>query len=299
MIPQKLKKGDKVAVVAPSGKLKSKDLDAGLVVLENWGLEVLPGAHLFDGEGFFSASEENRKKDLQEAIDDPEIKAIFCARGGFGLGKIIDDLQLLPLLKDPKWIVGFSDITLLHFKLHSLGLHSIHGPMVKQFGQHVDNASIQSLKSILFSDDPVVYEGTAHKNNRSGSGFGPLIGGNLTLITNNLGTKSDVEFRGKVLFIEEVNEFLYVVDRHLNQLQRAQKLDHLEALIVGQFTSMKDTDPNYGKSAYDLISEYVDPYHFPVLFDFPAGHGKQNMSLEMSSDCKVIVDKEKASVRTL
>ena len=154
MVPERLKKGDKVAVVAPAGRFKSQDIDPGLSILDDWGLDVQLGKHIFNADGFFSASDENRRKDLQEAISSPDIKAIFCARGGFGLGKIIDDLYLLPLLKNPKWIIGFSDITLLHFKLHSLGLISIHGPMVRQYGQHVDSSSVQALDGATVVVDP-------------------------------------------------------------------------------------------------------------------------------------------------
>ena len=154
MVPERLKKGDKVAVVAPAGRFKSQDIDPGLSILDDWGLDVQLGKHIFNADGFFSASDENRRKDLQEAISSPDIKAIFCARGGFGLGKIIDDLYLLPLLKNPKWIIGFSDITLLHFKLHVLGLISIHGPMVRQYGQHVDSSSVQALDGATVVVDP-------------------------------------------------------------------------------------------------------------------------------------------------
>jgi len=299
MRPELLKEGDRVAIVAPAGRLKRNDLDPGLIILHDWGLDIQLGRHVYDDNGFFSATDENRLQDLQQAINSPEVKAIFCARGGYGLGKIIDSLQLHSLLENPKWIIGFSDITLLHFELHKLGLISVHGPMVKQFGQSIDQVSVQTLREILFSHKKLLYNIPINPLNHFGDATGKLIGGNLSMIANNIGTKSDTDFSNKILFVEEINENIYVIDRLFNQLERADKLMHLKALIAGQFTGIKDTTSSYGKTVYEVISAYMSIYNIPVLFDFPAGHESQNLPLIISSGCRIIVNNEMASIEFL
>jgi len=296
LISLKLKPGDKVIVIAPAGKLQKDDLTTGIQMLRDWGLDVVVGAHVFDGHGFFSATDENRLDDIQQAINRSDVNAIFCARGGFGIGKFIDKLDLTLLKEYPKWLIGFSDITLLHFKWHNHGILSVHGPMVKQYGKTVDADSTNALKDILFGESNINYDFSGHSLNQSGRVSGELIGGNLSLIANNIGTATDTDFTNKILFVEEVNESIYEIDRLFNQLLRSGKLPVLAGLIVGQFTDIKGTTPPYLREAYEVISGYISNFSFPVLFDFPSGHGEKNMPLVFSSICHLECGREKSSV---
>jgi len=276
-------------IIAPSGKLSAGDLDPATAILEQWGLHALIGEHVFDGYGFFASSDEGRLSDLQNALDNQSIKAVFCARGGYGMGRIIDKLEFRKFIDDPKWVIGFSDITLLHMKLHCLGFISIHGPVARQIGTTIDRRSIDSLKNLLFGSSQIQYKTEPLTLNENGNSDGQLIGGNLTMLCNNLGTNSDVEFNNKILFIEDTNEALYSIDRHMNQLQRANKLKGLSGLIVGHFTNTKDTTPPYNKSTYEVISEYVEKFEFPVCFGFPLGHEGTNLSLPVSGNANLDV----------
>ncbi len=283
-------------IIAPSGRLSTGDLDFATARLEQWGLRVLIGKHVFDGYGFFASNDKGRMSDLQNALDNHSIKTIFCARGGYGMGRIIDNLNFRKFMADPKWVVGFSDITLLHMKLHSLGFISIHGPVARQIGNTIDSHSIDSLKNLLFGSSQIQYKIEPSVLNRKGNTNGQLIGGNLTMICNNLGTNSDVEFKNKILFIEDTHEAVYSIDRHMNQLQRANKLKNLSGLIVGQFTKTKDTTPPYNKSTYEVILEYVEKFGFPVCFGFPLGHESTNLSLPVSGNTNLHVSDHGATL---
>ncbi len=289
LIPSPVKQGDKVIIVAPSGRLHKDDLNPVIALLKSWGLTVLIGDHVFDDYGFFASDDDGRRVDLQSALDGNNVKVILCARGGFGLGRIIDSLDFQAFISNPKWLVGFSDITLLHMKLHSLAIASIHGPVARQLGKKVDQQSIDSLKNVLFNGSSIHYQTDPQELNKAGEAEGQLIGGNLTMICNNIGTNSDIEFENKILFIEDINESVYSIDRHMNHLLRAQKISNLAGLIIGQFTNTKDTMPPYKMSTNEVILEYVAEFDYPVCFGFPAGHETTNLSLPISFQTRLEV----------
>ena len=294
--PPKISSGEKVAIVAPAGLIDDKDIEEAIMVLESWGLNVGVGAHVFDKYNFFSSSDDGRFQDFQQALDDSEVRAIFCARGGYGSGRIIDRLDFERFLEFPKWIIGFSDITLLHLRLHGMGVASLHGPMARQIGSSVDEESVAILKKMLFQKTEIKYHLADNELNIEGKATSRIVGGNLTLICNNIGTSSDIDLNGKILFIEEIGERLYAVDRHLNQLDRSGGLRNLAGLIAGQFSDLKDTDPSYGKSAYEIVNEYVHKYKFPVCFGLESGHEKKNLTIPLSYICDLDVNQIGASL---
>ncbi len=293
--PQALTFEDCIRIVAPAGVLKAGDLDNATHILQHWGLKVETGTHVFDSHGFFSSTESGRLADFQNALDDDLVRAIFCARGGFGTGKILDKIDFRNFLTNPKWIIGFSDITLLHLKLHSIGAMSIHGMVARQLGGSVDDESAESLKKILIGKENIVYRIGPSYLNSTGKVRAPIVGGNLTLLCNNVGTSSDISFDGKILFVEDINESYYAIDRHFNQLARSGKLDDLAGLIAGEFTGSKDTEPPYYKTVYEIIREYTASGQYPVCYGFPLGHGSRNLSIPFSADC--ILDVQKRGVR--
>lgn len=285
--PQKLVEGDKVAIIAPSGKIVENTLDNGVKQIESWGLNISFGKYLQKGHHYFSGTDEERLYDLQSALDNPAIKAIFCARGGYGVTRILDNIDFDKFIKHPKWVIGFSDVTALHFKLHKLGFESIHAVMPTGFGL-ADEASIESLRKILFGE-PNTYVFDKNILNREGEANTIIIGGNLSLINDSLGTSSEIDFDKKILFIEEIDEYLYKLDRMFVQLKRADKLANLAGLIVGHITEAKDTNVSFGKSASELILEHVEEYDYPVAFNIPIGHESLNLAIPHSSICSLKV----------
>jgi muramoyltetrapeptide carboxypeptidase len=222
-------------------------------------------------------------------IDDPEISAIICARGGYGTTRILDKLDFRPLLQNPKWIVGFSDITALHLKLHSLGIESIHSTMPILFSQNAAEPSVTSLREILFGSTPSIKApGTA--DNKYGSATGEVIGGNLSLIVDSLLTPGEADFTGKILIVEEIDEYIYKIDRAFTHLLRAGKLSQLKGLVVGYFSDIKDTTPSFGETVEQIITEKVGRYNYPVGFNFPIGHENPNLAWRHGSIMTLVVD---------
>lgn len=281
--PKKLKKGDKVALVCPASRLY-KDINPAIKILESWGLEVILKNTVHSHFGTFSADDEIRRNDLQECLDDPQIKAIIAARGGYGTVRIIDFLDFTKFSEAPKWIVGFSDITVLHSHLFTLlKTCSIHGQMPSAFKDSSD-AALQTLHSALF-EKPLAYHYTSSSSfNRDGKAKGQLIGGNLAILHSLLGSASDIDFTNKILFIEDVGEKVYNIDRMMWTLQRAGKLSHLKGLIVGGFTDLQFSKPPFHMDYAEIIYEKVKNYEYPVAFDFPAGHIDDNRSLIHGSE---------------
>ena len=261
-------------------------------IISSWGLKVIPGSHLFSDEhSYLGASDEHRKKDFQQFISDSSIRAIFCARGGYGTTRILDQLDFSPCFSSPKWIVGFSDITALHLKLHHLKLESIHGIMPLLFGRKDANPSIESLRQALFFDpQPLVAH--AHPNNREGVGQGPMIGGNLSLVVDSLGTSSEFDPSGKILVLEEIDEHLYKIDRMMVQLKRAGKLNALAGLALGYFSDLKDSSLPFGEPYENIISQHVKDFSYPVGFLFPIGHEFPNMAWRHGAVRKLTVSKK-------
>ncbi|MHA7877308.1 MAG: S66 peptidase family protein [Bacteroidota bacterium] len=297
--PPLLKKKDKVAIVAPASMLKDPKsvIAKAAELLQSWGLEVVLGKHVgVSNYNAFAKTDEQRAADLQWALDDPTIKAIIALRGGYGTTRIIDQLDFKYFLKNLKWVIGFSDITTLHIQLHKLGIVSAHGPMLKHFSLPQYEASVDSLRKLLF-------EGTAHLTtlpnalNRLGVATAPVVGGNLTLICSNMETPSALDMKNKILVIEDIGEDLYALDRTMVQLKRAGKLKHLAGLVVGEMTRMQENSYYLmGKSAEEIIQEHVADYGYPVAFQFPIGHEVANYAFPHGSVGTLCVTDDKVSL---
>lgn len=293
-----LKPGQTVGIVVPARKADEQLLRKGCEIIESWGLNVRFGAHCFHNDNFYLAATDNeRLSDFQSMVDDPDIKAIFCARGGYGTTRILDELNFESLVTKPKWIVGFSDITALHLKLHRLGLESIHGSMPTQFSNPVYAESVASLKEMLFNADQTVIATQAAIHNRSGTGKGNVIGGNLSLIVDSLGTSTEINTDGKILMVEEVDERLYKIDRMFTQLKRAGKLADLAGLVVGHFTELSDTELPFGQSLEDIILDKISNSSIPVAFGFPIGHQAPNLAWRHGAIASLHVTEEGAVLK--
>lgn len=276
-IPPYLKPGAKVAITCPAKKLPSAMTDA-IALLQLWGLEVILGETVNASYHQFAGDDNLRARDMQRFLDDGSIKAIFAARGGYGTVRIIDKLDFSNFAISPKWIIGFSDITVLHSHIEvNYGIQTIHGQMPVNI-KDGSAESLQTLKNALFGDK-LDYHVAPHINNRTGKASGKLIGGNLSLLIAVLGSASDMDYDGKILFIEDVGEYLYAVDRMMYALKRAGKLKYLAGLIVGGFTDIKDNDIPFGQTSEEIIRAIVNDYDYPVCFGFPAGHISNNQAL--------------------
>jgi len=278
--PEYLIKNDLVAIVAPAGKIDKGKVLAAKKQLENWGLEVVLAPHLFDKYYAFAAQDKDRLKDFQEVLNDPGVKAILCARGGYGTNRIIDRIDFTAFAESPKWIIGFSDITVLHSHIQRhFGIETIHGTMAAGLsGDSENQETADSLKRILFGEK-ITYEWSQHALLKTGKSEGIITGGNLAILCSLIGTASDVDTRGKILFIEEIGENLYRIDRMIMQLKRAGKLDSLAGLIVGGMTDIPDKKEDFGKNAEQIIVDSVKDFKYPVAFGFPAGHQEDNRAL--------------------
>lgn len=290
LIPPFLKKGDKIAITCPAKKLPNP-MDDAVKLLQSWGLEVLLGETIGASYHQFAGDDDLRAADLQQFIDDDNIKAIIAARGGYGTIRIIDKVDFSRFATHPKWLVGFSDITVIHAHLFAgYGAQTIHGQMpvnIPDASKH----SLDTLRKALFGEG-FGYSFTSHHLNRNGNATGTLIGGNLSLLVAVLGSVSDCNYDGKILFIEDVGEYLYSIDRMLRTLDRAGKLRNLAGLMVGGFTELKDNDIPFGQTVPEIVMEVVKKYNYPVCFDFPAGHIPDNHSLVLGKALNLSVKGE-------
>jgi muramoyltetrapeptide carboxypeptidase len=292
-IPPYLKKGDIIAITCPAGYMATEKVQTCIRVLQEWGYRVMVGKTIgSDAVNYFSGTDEERLDELQAMLDDDSIKAILFGRGGYGLGRIIDDLNFKRFKKNPKWLVGYSDVTVLHSHVYThYKIATLHAPMAASFnGEEYKNQYIQSTKNAL-EGKKARYECTIHEFNKKGEAIGELVGGNLTLLSHLVGTASDIKTKGKILFIEDIGELLYKADRMLYQLKRSGKLDKLAGLIVGGFTDMTDTERPFGKTIYELIRDLVKEYQYPVCFGFPVSHAKENYALKVGVGYKLRVGK--------
>jgi len=292
-IPPFLQPGDKIGIVAPASVVHYEDLLPGISLFrDEWKLNVIEGKTLKSSYNQFSATDAERLADLQVMLDDPSIKAIIAARGGYGCSRIIDQLDFTDFIKSPKWIVGFSDLTAILSQLYQLGYASVHAPMTKSISQEGAEKAAESLRSILFGELPG-YSIEPNPLNRTGSAVAEIVGGNLCLLAHLIGSPTQIDTEGKILFIEDLNEYLYNLDRMMIQMKRAGKLSHLAGLIVGQFTDMKDnSNPAFGKTAYEIISEHVSEFDYPVTFNFPVGHVADNRAIGVGMNAYLDVNKE-------
>ena len=280
--PTYLKAGDSVAIVAPSGILLNRETEIRLAkdLLESWGLKVSIGKHIFNQANHFSGTDYERSEDLQNALDNPNIKAIWSARGGYGTVRILDKLDYTKFIEYPKWLIGYSDITSLHSQIHILGIESIHGMMCTSLADKEEDikATISTFKKAIFGES-LSYTIKGNKYNKIGEAKGQLIGGNLTLLQTMLGSETAIDTTDKIVFIEEIGEYKYHIDRLLQSLKRAGYFDNCKAVIVGDMTKLRRNTTSWGKPIEQLILDVFEECDFPVLFDFPAGHKKDNRAL--------------------
>jgi len=292
--PPPIKTKSKIRIVSPAGKIRKEHVLPAVDWLEKQGYNVELGEHVFAQHFQFAGTDEERLADLQTALDDPDCDAIICSRGGYGTVRIIDKLDFTALAKNPKWLVGFSDITILHSCLNNLDFATIHGVMPRYFF-HADGNPSESLISMMkmISGEGISYSVDATPQNRIGSTKAKIVGGNLSIVTSLQGTKYDLDTDGKILFLEDIDEFLYHTDRMIHQLKLSGKLDKLAGLILGDFTDMKDNESPFGKTVQEIISDAVAEFDYPVCFGFPGGHEKDNRALTFGAEWELSVSVEK------
>jgi muramoyltetrapeptide carboxypeptidase len=292
--PPYLRKGDKVAITCPAKKLPIPMTDA-LNLLTGWGLEVVLGNTVTASFNQFAGDDELRAADMQRFINDDSIKAIFAARGGYGTIRMVDKVDFSPLINNPKWLVGFSDITLLHAHIISnYNLPCIHGQMPLNIPD-ASAYSLETLRKALFGEE-LFYKLNANPLNRTGNASGILIGGNLSLLVAISGSISDMDYYNKILFLEDVGEYLYAIDRMLRCLKRAGKLQNLAGLIIGGFTDMKDNDIPFGQTIPQIVMDVVAEYNYPVCLDFPGGHVPNNCSLVLGKAVNLSVQTQQVEI---
>lgn len=298
--PPYLTSGSKISIVSPAGKTDEKHVLPAAQWLRNQGFQVELGKHVFSRHFQFAGTDAQRLEDLQNALDDPETDAILCSRGGYGTVRIINQLDFSAFKNSPKWLIGFSDITILHSCLNGLGFSTIHGVMPRHFFEENGKAS-ENLESLmqLLSDEKPAFSFSNAESNRPGKINGELVGGNLSIISSLQGTKYELDTEGKILFLEDIDEFLYHTDRMMYQLKLSGKLDNLGGLILGDFTDMKDNESPFGKNVHEIIREAVQDFNYPVAFGFPAGHDKKNLALAFGQNWALDVTNKEATLKLL
>ncbi len=282
LTPKLLKPGDKIGIISTARKISAKEVQPAINKFEKWGLTVVKGSNLHSVDNQFAGTVAQRALDLQTMLNDPDIKAIFCARGGYGTVQIIDEIDWAGFIRNPKWVVGYSDVTVLHSHIQRVcNIESIHAVMPINFSiGSVSKEAVSSLKSALF-EGKNSYKIPSHKYNRAGLIQAPVNGGNLSILYSLLGSKSEVKSRNGILFIEDLDEYLYHIDRMMMNLERNDKLRNIKGLIVGGMSEMNDNTIAFGKSAEEIIHEKVQRYNYPVCFNFPAGHISDNRAIIM------------------
>lgn len=275
-IPSLLKTGSKIAILSPSGAVNPEFVKSAVKLISDKGYEPVVFPSCLNKHFQFGGTDEQRLADLQSALDDENFDAILCSRGGYGAIRILDKLNFGKFMNKPKWIIGFSDITNLHLALNRVGVVSIHGNMVKEFHENPESDTVKNIFEIL-TGNPACFKIESHLFNKHGNAGAELIGGNLSIIYSLQATEFEIDTEGKILFIEDLNEYLYHLDRIMINLKLSGKLKNLKGLIAGAFTDMKDNPNPFGKTAYEIIREHVEEYDFPVCFNFPSGHINNNL----------------------
>lgn len=295
-VPAYLKKGDLILLIATARKRSQEQVKPAIDILTSWGLRVETGPNVYKEHHQFAGTDEERANDLQWALDHKTAKAILVTGGGYGTLRIIDKVKFAGIKKNPKWFIGYSDATIVHSRLHTIGLASVHGTMAFQFADHKE--ATQSVRDLLFGKK-IKYNIVTSTLNRLGIAEGEVVGGNLSLIYALSGSVDDLDTRNKILFLEDLDEQLYHIDRMILQLKRSGKLKGLKGLIVGGMSQMKDNAVPFGKTAEEIIAEAVVEYDYPLCFDFPAGHVPDNRALYFGKKAKLIVTNKKVSLRYL
>lgn len=304
VIPSYLKRGDTIGITCPAGYITEEEIRPAVLQMMEWGFYIKIGETVGRKDFTFGGTDEERARDFQQMLDDPKINAIMCARGGYGAVRIIDRLNFSKLSKRPKWIIGFSDITVIHCHLnHNYGVASIHSKMCNSFPSDWNQAesiqvdTILSIKQAL-SGDKMKYTTIANVQNRLGTAEGVLVGGNLKTIETLSGTPSDLHTAGKILFVEDTGEYLYSIDRMFWHLKRTGKLDKLAALVIGGFKIKTDeAGEEFGRTLQDIVLDKVKEFDYPVCFDFPVGHQKNNYALKCGVKHRLEVNKEGVTLK--
>ena len=294
--PAFLKTGDKVALLAPAKTAAPEAVRSAMETIRTWGLVVQEAPHLFRPWHQFGATDDQRRQDLQGALDAADIRAIICVRGGYGSSRIVDGLKWEAFAQNPKWLVGFSDITVLHHALIRQGYQSIHATMPLLFDEPGAKPAVEKLRAVLFGESQDM-EVAQQPLNRFGKVTGPLIGGNLSMICHQIGSATEVDMQDALLFIEEVGEYYYSMDRMLVQLDRAGKLAQLKSIIAGSFTEMKDQEKPFGESPEEIISRFAAKYDLPLALGFPFGHQALNLPVIQGAVATLEVTTEGTSLR--
>jgi muramoyltetrapeptide carboxypeptidase len=290
--PKFLRPGDKIGLVAPSRSIASTELEKAISIFESYKLKAIPGTNLYKKQNQFAGSDLERAADIQEFLDNPEIRAIICVRGGYGSVRTLQHLNFERFVKNPKWIVGYSDITVFHsFVSNNLKVETLHAPMPFNFSKEdADADSVQKTFDFLFGNIPE-YLFESNTLNRDGNASGQLTGGNLSVLYSLRGTPADIDTKNKILFIEDLDEYLYHVDRMMINFKYGNKLNGLKGVIVGEMSDMKDNTVPFGKTAYEIIADVLSGIDVPVCFGFPAGHGTKNWPLIMGHEVILEVGK--------
>ncbi|HIB38086.1 LD-carboxypeptidase [Mesonia sp.] len=288
-LPDYLSKSDKIAIVATARKASKEDLKPAIELLKKWELQPVIGSSIGLEDHQFAGSDEQRAKDLQQQLNDPEIKAIWCAKGGYGTVRILDLIDFSVFKKNPKWIIGYSDVTALHSHINNFSIASLHAQMCLGV-ETKSEASRETLKKILFGKE-LNYQFPSSKLNKKGIAEGELVGGNLSVLYSLCGSNSAINTQGKILFLEDLDEYLYHIDRMMQNLKRNGMLEHLAGFVVGGMSEMNDNPIPFGKTAEEIIAESVAEYDYPIAFNFPTGHLEDNQALVLGKKVKLEVIK--------
>lgn len=291
IIPPTLKPGDTIGIVSTARKITETEIKPFLSLLKEWQLQPLLGTTIGATDNQFAGSDALRTQDFQEMLDNPKVKAIWCARGGYGTVRMVDGLDFSKFDKNPKWIIGYSDITVLHNALHNLGIASLHAQMGLEIEQKTD-ATRQTLYDALFGNTYTIEYISKGNLNRVGNVKGELVGGNLSVLSSLLGSPSAINTKGKILFLEDLDEYLYHIDRMIQNLKRNGLFSESKGLVVGGMSQMNDNTVPFGKTAEEIIWDAVKEYNYPVCFGFPAGHVKDNRALVLGQEAILKVDKK-------
>jgi muramoyltetrapeptide carboxypeptidase len=290
--------GDTIGITCPAGSIPMEKVQNCILTLEKWGFKVKLGKTVGSKKDCFSASDTERAAELQQMLDDANIKAVLCARGGYGLSRIIDQINFSGFNQNPKWVIGFSDITVLHAAIQKQNTMSIHGPMAAAFNKGAEGEIyIQSLKNCLLCENQII-NAAPHLLNKQGTATANLIGGNLCMIAHLIGSKNAMNTMGKILFIEDVGEAHYNIDRLIIQCKNAGILDDLAGLVVGGFTELKDNATDFGATAYEIIHAHISNFNYPVCFDFPISHALENFAVMEGATYTLEVTKEGSILKT-
>lgn len=294
--PPYLKPGDAIGITSTARKITTEELGYFLNLVKEWGLKPVLGATIDSQKDQFAGDDALRTAEFQKFLDDPDIKAIWCARGGYGTVRIVDSLDFTEFRRNPKWIVGYSDVTVLHSHIHTFGIETLHANMPSEMEKKTA-ATRNTAKNVLFGEPYSLQYSDPSPLNRAGTARGQLVGGNLSILYSLTGSPSALETKGKVLFIEDLDEYLYHIDRMMQNLKRNNMLEHLAGLIVGGFSDMHDNKVPFGQSAPEIVHEIVRNYNFPVSFNFPAGHIKDNRALILGRTVDLVVTSENTTVK--